>query len=199
MLNRINRWMHRRTRKRAHGSDEEEPSPMSLMPILPAQRPLMLTPTPSREELLQSVPNVTAKSGFFMRLPADLRRQILTEAFGGRTVHMDLSFDEPLLVLRGDELRRAIDATGHYGLWITANGRSQPSALVADRKFKTWEWWGCVCHRDAECRMRRKGRVSEPYTDGCRAGVAKCGDWAGDVPRKCQLGAMGWLRACRQA
>jgi len=153
---------------------------------------------PSREDLMGFTSKATAGSAFFQRMPADLRRQILVEAFGSRTVHMDLSFDNSLLILRGKELRKAIDATGHYGLCITTNGRSYPLPY-ANRKSKAWEWWGCVCHRDPECRIRGKRPVSEPWTDRCRAGVASCGEWVGEVPDKCQLGALGWLCACRQA
>ncbi|KFY21172.1 hypothetical protein V491_03102, partial [Pseudogymnoascus sp. VKM F-3775] len=57
-------------------------------PLLPMKRPGILTPSPSTEALSLS----TERYGYFQLLPYEIRRQILTEALGGRTLHVDLTY-----------------------------------------------------------------------------------------------------------
>ncbi|KAM7206139.1 hypothetical protein V8F20_002921 [Naviculisporaceae sp. PSN 640] len=88
-------------------------------------------------------------------------------------------------------------------------GSSSRSFTYTLGKFKVkkkdtpqWEWWGSVCHRDVEWRMRedpRKRLLAEPWRDTCREGEACCDGWAGAIPDKCMVGVMGWLLSCRQA
>ena len=138
---------------------------------------------------------------------------------------MDLSLQaEPELLpfrSRGDGMPRNEDPAGHCG--ILGKNRSvvdggdarsgggggssrRPVARFWNSKRGVkgrtpWEWRSSVCHRDSEWRMRPshgKRMVSEPWGDTCCEGVARCGDWAGDVPGKCVVGVMGWLCVCRQ-
>ncbi|KFY47460.1 hypothetical protein V496_10631 [Pseudogymnoascus sp. VKM F-4515 (FW-2607)] len=57
------------------------------LPFLPTKRQNILTPSPSQENLVSSMDNY----GIFHRLPLEIRCTILIEAFGGRTLHMDLT------------------------------------------------------------------------------------------------------------
>ncbi|KAF5695616.1 hypothetical protein FDENT_241 [Fusarium denticulatum] len=60
-------------------------------PTLPSPRSHFLTPSPSMEALSQSQQNAL----FFQMLPYEIRKQILTEAFGDRTIHVDLAYSHP--------------------------------------------------------------------------------------------------------
>lgn len=51
----------------------------------------VLKVAPQRRDLTPPDPAATAVSGLFQRLPTEIRRQILTTAFGGRVIHVDLS------------------------------------------------------------------------------------------------------------
>lgn len=177
-------------------------------PPLPAQRALTITPSPSQEHL--SVYSST--SPFFRLLPPLIRRRILIEAFGERTLHIDLVYDHPPKYLdhspRGYEAQvRQLIQRGqwpHCGVELgTYSWRNR------DTKYpKAWRWFSCVCHRDGEwdVRERAKGRengvrvMTEPHQDICLDGMAQCcQSWRGEMPGKCFVGAMGWLLACRLA
>ncbi|CAH0025420.1 unnamed protein product [Clonostachys rhizophaga] len=135
---------------------------------------------------------------FFGRFPAEIRRCILEHAFGQRTLHMDLAFVRPHLVL--DELQSSRE-TGHAKI-----NRRRSTDL--DFRQVDWRWLGCVCHRSKpEEQPLSLGRLrSDPgscaregYREGCMVGEGECAHWPGEWPAKCQVGALGWLLSCRQA
>lgn len=180
----LSKWIRR---KLTNKKDNQTPSP----PILPLQRPCVLTPSPSRESLLLSVASATANSAFFQRLPFELRHKILIEAFGNHTVHMDLCFDHPVLPLR----KHQQDATHCHANVPTPSLRPR----LDKSKPKRWVWWSSVCHR-ASPGLFRTPMGDEPYEDACRQGASDwCEFWPGAIPGKCFVGAMGWLLSCRQA
>ncbi|KAI0131562.1 hypothetical protein F4814DRAFT_438006 [Daldinia grandis] len=135
----------------------------------------------------------TAINSFFQRIPAEVRRMILVEAFGNRTVHLDLCFDHPMVYLSDEEAQKQ---RNHYGI---DPGQARRPKRDTTRP-KAWKWFSCVCHRDTEPRVRGVGGSSEPYTDICLGGTAgSCRGWRGEFPYRCFLGVMGWLLTCRQA
>jgi len=133
--------------------------------------------------------------GFFA-LPTELRREILIEAFGRRTIHVDL------------RLRATLDGNGTPETRIPRHGGYPPlMASEPDRESqkecrkgsKTWQWYSCICHRVAPPGESSLW-VQEPFWDSCLQGVAACCDaWAGAFPQKCTVGATGFLLSCRQA
>lgn len=157
------------------------------LPFLPAQRPRILTPSPSHEFLVPSVASAAAKSSFFQRLPFEIRHKILTEAFGDMTVHMDLRYDRPPVPSRGPKFSHAgVHAPG---------GRPK----LDKSKPKQWRWWSSVCHRSAPIPLGESWST-KPFEDGCRWGEGYwCESWPGETQHKCFIGAMGWLLSCRQA
>lgn len=171
-------------------STPSEPIPDPL-PFLPIQRPSTLTPSPSTEALVSS----TDSYGYFQHLPYEIRRQILTEALGGRTLHMDLTYRNRPIRKKGKYI---IGKDGGY----------------AYAKSKTWGWYSCECHQTDSLwpdGIARRNFGEErwitnqrklPCAGGCKDGRnhRKCGPEVDDKqPLKCRVNAMGWLLACRQA
>ncbi|OBT97676.1 hypothetical protein VE01_04594 [Pseudogymnoascus verrucosus] len=187
------KWLRKKVlRKKKRGSRNKD-----LLPLLPADRPSILTPSTSSENLV-SFDNY----GLFQRLPYEIRRSILIEAFGGRTLHMDLEFNHPLVRKSGTQTE-----ISHCDL---------DSNLIRDTDIrKGWQWFGCVCHRreDGHCGSlfrslfgTREGELipkGRPWEDTCWRGIpnpSECGLLRGkDGPSKCFIGIIGWLLACRQA
>ncbi|KFY47842.1 hypothetical protein V495_01787 [Pseudogymnoascus sp. VKM F-4514 (FW-929)] len=173
----------------------------SSLPFLPVKRPNILTPSPSRENLVSSMDNY----GVFQRLPLEIRRAILIEAFGGRSLHMHLSYDYPLI----RKSKPQTTTTTHCGLGSNLTRNS--------KRRESWQWFGCVCHRPDYWpekspysspfpNMNKIGTVdlkSRPDQDVCLSGVvndgvnSECGP-PGEED-KCFIGVMGWLLACRQS
>lgn len=165
-------------------------------PRLPDTRPHALTPSPSQEVLLQ-------ECLFFKKLPYELRREILIQAFGKDRLHIDLSFENPPAPYAPGQ-RRERDHAGINAL----NGACGRLPYLDHKQPKSWLWWGSVCHRyfHPPDRGDKAGPMSGgwgpqgPWEDYCRYGFAPhCDKWPGDMPFKCRIGAMGWLLTCRQA
>lgn len=161
------------------------------LPFLPPQLPGVLTPISSLADGSSSI-SLLQNYGMFGRLPYELRRQILIEAFGSRRLHIHLSYGYPL----SRKPTTALDRK-HCGLGIeVVPDHAQPLA---------WQWFGCVCHRPArysehELEQRKAAdklpEGIEPCDDRCLdASFCDC-DQAGP---SCFVGVMGWLLACRQA
>lgn len=179
---------------------DELPSP----PFLPAARAHELENFPNLDQDVDA----TATSSFFQQLPPDIRRLILIEAFGDRIVHVDLQ-----LLKNAGSLEAYDHFHGHvpdHGLqsWVKWTPFSSSAALPSPQ----WRWYGCVCHREPERLVRRhtitNKSLSPPWFDSClrtkdTQDTAKsgrvCREWSGEEPLKCRVGAMGWLRTCRQA
>lgn len=209
-------WIEGKLGKNRKDSAVPEP------PMLPEPRRI-LTPSPSKDDL--SLPHQTAP--IFTRLPPEIRHEILLQAFGGRTVHIDLVYQHP-----PDPSRERDNSSGHYGKRFESDSS----------KRKRWQWRGCVCHRNPSniCRMYgqkqagildpsggptgdiwpplypqdpssglgedmfRAWELDEPGEDGCCRGFGlRCPDHTdpdiGGTPDSCWIGAMGWLLACRRS
>ncbi|KEY70802.1 hypothetical protein S7711_10214 [Stachybotrys chartarum IBT 7711] len=121
----MRKWVRRKLRSNKterDGGAEPEPEP----PYLPSVRSHALSTI-----TLDTARDGQAQSPFF-RLPVELRRQILIAAFGGRTLHMDLRFDRPLLkgkVPEYDNGHARIISYRHKG---------------NSEQRKVWEWTGCL-------------------------------------------------------
>jgi len=154
-------------------SEDEDSIPPGL-PVLPEERAHTLSPSQSRENLLQS--GAATGSPFFERLPSEIRHKIYIAAFGDRTIHMDLNFDRP-----------GVRGKTH-----------EPADLEkCNPEFSTeppteWIWSSSVCHRNPSL---------EACHDNCRIGGKNtmCSLFPGEAPDKCNLGVLGWLLTCRQA
>lgn len=136
---------------------------------------------------------------FFERLSPDLRRMILIEAFGDRTIHIDLRLDRPL---RPRPPRKRMHAGG---VDVLAQGDGW---YRETKKPRAWQWYSCVCHRDPESFVERwhgagEGPMaSHPARDTClRRRPQSCDSPPGDTGdmSRCFLGVTGWLMTCRQA
>lgn len=221
----LSRWV----RRRIHGADSANAQPADAsesrevflryipelaepVPALPAERPRALTPSSSREDLRVSAAGATAQSSFFQRLPFEIRRRILVEAFGGHTIHMDLSFDHPEVPLdKGyfDDSIKHLSNHGNYNRETKLELRQETPRYKVDPALpKRWIWRSSDCHRNppwdsrSDDHNKYKDRAVNASEDRCRLGGAEgyfCQLWPGERPHKCFVGAMGWLLSCRQA
>lgn len=139
--------------------------------------------------------------GLFHRLPLEIRHLILAEAFGFRTIHIDLSFGYPL------ERKETPSST----LLKERRHCDLGSKLVPDENQpKGWQWFGCVCHRRSEwvaeeCeeyKFRWDARMPGVHDDGCLRGVicsCETGTEQDHELDPCFIGIMGWLLSCHSA
>ena len=189
----IRKWIRKKL-----DSDPQKGEPLQQelppLPFLPTTRSRPLIPPQSEDQL--------ANYGLFGILPLELRRRILIEAFGGQTLHMDLSYRHPLVrtPTRGPE-GSAMHRPRHCD-W--------ESKLVADTSQpEQWQWFSCVCHRRAGYSEAEKEQglpamegslTVEPCDDECLEGsksMCRCPQGTGGVA--CFVQVMGWLLSCRQA
>ncbi|CAM1504838.1 Fc.00g024290.m01.CDS01 [Cosmosporella sp. VM-42] len=169
------------------------------LPYLPDHRPRVLTAVPSRVHELP-----TQRCIWFDEIPYDIRRDILIFAFGDRLLHMDISFRRPNAALSPGEpvppTHCGINNTNHYGYG---------TPLKLDYGLPpAWHWWSSICHRNPYDLPAHKRAMSGdrgpigPWNDLCAIDhtyTGNCDMWPGEIPFKCQVGAMGWLLTCRQA
>ncbi|KAL7924347.1 hypothetical protein ACQKWADRAFT_286491 [Trichoderma austrokoningii] len=215
MTNAIVTWFRRRrvarSSRKQRAPSESSPKLNEALsvpphPRLPSQRRARLTPTPSCEDLISTSRAATANSSFFTKLPLEIRRKILIEAFGGQTVHMDLVYDHPLVPPEEDAFKKQ-DGTyysqphGNMNLRFQGGTSDSSNLRLDDSRPKEWAWRSSVCHRNFPGRHRTM--QIQPAEDYCRFGQTEwqrtCLAWPGESPTKCLIGAMGWLRSCRQA
>ncbi|KAH6655997.1 hypothetical protein BKA67DRAFT_657891 [Truncatella angustata] len=193
----IRKWIRSKLDSTAHGKGRRQGQAMrDDLPFLPLSRPRGLTPVPSSQDIAnrsQSFYNY----GLFRHLPYELRRQILINAFGGQTLHLDLTYARPLVrKLTSMDLSNGIERA-HYGLG---------SELVVNMsRSEGWQWFSCVCHRrlgysESEIDERHTAnkfyQTIEPCDDQCLKGLM-CDN--GQCGSACFVGTMGWILACRQA
>lgn len=172
-------------------SKEPNRSPPNAPPALPDVRPRPLTATTSDA-------TATAESSFFQLLPSELRRRVLIEAFGARTLHLDLRLEHPL---KKNSKPGTSHSRGH------ANAQLFHPSLRDSAQRREWTWWSCVCHQWIPCGDLNRDPpglevpFTEPTLDRCRdpSGLPRCESYPGELPEKCSIGAMGWLLVCRQA
>lgn len=166
------------------------------LPTLPKERPRPITPTTSCNSFHPEPSDAVRGSQFFQDFPLEIRRKILREAFGDGVIHMDLIYDYPSIKSLESNRQNHCNwniasATGEHGVY-----EPQDSQLP-----KQWIWRGSTCHRNPPV-PGRPGDQVQPSQDLCRFGQTpyeSCKLWPGDYPRKCFVGAMGWLLSCRQA
>jgi hypothetical protein len=184
---------------------------LELLPSLPSERPHILTPSPSQEKLCQRIAAAPADNTFFQQLPYEIRRRVLIEAFGSRTVHMDLRFGHPE-VPRGDGV---VESDARERPHCNRNRMDRYERVSWDPRYleldilkpKEWIWSSSVCHRafphwtDTRYANKEDPNAAE---DRCRFGGyrATSGHYCqvyGADHTQCSLGVMGWLLSCRQA
>jgi hypothetical protein len=190
----IKNWI-RSTANKVRNQPPHDP-PGYLPPALP------FLPTPFfRQSNLSRADENPSNYGLFAILTRELRRQILVNAFGNRTLHIDLSYSHPLVRTAGASSAPPTSGHRHCRLF---------SVLVPDRSSpKRWQWFGCVCHRrgdySASEREQRYASMQvlqtvEPCDDGClEASEAMCICPAAESSESCFLGGMGWLLSCQEA
>ncbi|KAF5695615.1 hypothetical protein FDENT_240 [Fusarium denticulatum] len=198
MNRRFKAWVKAKRHGRPSISQDPE------MPCLPNPRPYALTPTPSQEQITKLAETVP-----FFRLPLELRRKILTHAFGNRTVHMDLVLTHPLRKPLNAASYRSIDPKdrfcgGGHGVEHLYPYTKQNLGLDTSQP-KYWQWRGCVCHRllPPEYNITVKfPHYAKPGDDRCCDGWGiHCGVWTRKhrMLDSCWIGAIGWILTCRQA
>lgn len=186
--------------------------PLSLAPSLP----------PRLESLSQEwCPSQQSHAGFF-QLPLELRQRILREAFGDRTLHLDVRARTSMHVLMGPREANRCKGNALKMHRPGARGWRRLAPWFSPKEYKygwhsneslealpAWRWEGCFCHagkviwndprrRDVLC-----SRGLEPlFYDGCWRGKAWCCDEDGDygvLPDDARVGAMGFLLSCKRA
>lgn len=195
----IRQWLRRQRSKFAASNRDLDVSGVAKTPL--PSLPFLLD-TQQLDSLPASTPesgnNVLRVRGFFHQLPPELRRMILIEAFGRLTLHIHLGLNHPYLPAT------AILLYGSKLCHTQHGGASVPLQESADKPRKenrdtskpmAWQWWSCVCHRGDPGGQW----FIQPHWDRCLNGRADCWLWPGELPAKCQIGAIGWLRTCWQA
>ena len=163
----IKKWISGILLGRNKANNLEAPESASRQPDVPA--------LPSARKRLLSQYYPKSNSVFFTRFPREVRDQIYIAAFGGRTLHLDLQWDQAILPDESCHLIH-VHHTEHVG-------RNRNARLI-------WVWSSSVCHRHP---------MAEPWDDRCQSGSSRelCNHfYPGD---NCLLGVMGWLLSCRQA
>ena len=137
------------------------------------------------------------QSLFFFCLPAEIRHRILCAAFGDRTVHMDLRLRPRLYTAETSKACSPSQFHAGYPPLLTRWDVKIPRGIddrTGDDKKPAWRWYGCVCHRNTPGTAWK-----QPYDDLCLSGYGRCSGYPGNVPEKCMVGAMGFLRSCKRA
>ncbi|KAI2601957.1 hypothetical protein GGR54DRAFT_626261 [Hypoxylon sp. NC1633] len=175
-------WIREKLRPSNQTSQTLEGSSLSTLPRLPAERPGILTTSPSRDQLAP-IDNY----GDFSRLPPKIRRQILIEAFGNMILHMDLGLSTGP---SNRPIPLAKTATAHRVFRAKRVDVDEP---------RDWQWQSCVCDRRPWWTGQKGVRRDTPFYDRCTPIPRDRPDWQKVTYAKYRIGVMGWLRACRQA
>ena len=148
-------------------------------------------------------------SALFTNLPSEIRRMILMEAFGQRTLHMDLSCYKNWPLYYSTYFDDHIEAKAMHNLPVVGGCGDQEHLGSFQHKGDNkrryhWLWWSSVCHRNLPGNLRgsmgaRDGQLKAPWDDDCRNGMARYCRYWGTPGRCCRVGALGFLRSCRQA
>jgi hypothetical protein len=179
-MKRFQSWVVRHRRQKDSKANDADGSYASdsrresdVMPTLPATRQRAVS-SAGTEATQQQSP-------FFTKLPTELRDRIYVQAFGNRTIHIDLSHDHADFA--GDR---------HAGL----SGKFYKDQSTP----RQWRWWSCTCHRLQHVKDGKQYRL-DFWLDRCRQAeqtYCRFEDLQLD-PSECLVGAMGWLLSCRQA
>ncbi|KAF6829486.1 hypothetical protein CPLU01_07892 [Colletotrichum plurivorum] len=183
MTNSLSTWIRKKVGREKDIREQHfnEPEPLYL-PSTP-RRPI----TPANVNVPSESPKLITPNGPFFRLPAELRTDIIAEAFGNKTLHVLVEFDCPPIHT----------PAGHGGTRPSPSQTAREGEIARHlRRRRRWRWRSCVCHRE----LRDHEWWRTIGEDRCLAGEApNCHRWHGETPGKCFLGVMGWLLSCRQA
>lgn len=136
------------------------------------------------------------KKGFFDILPAEIRRQIMMDAFGDNIIHIDLQYRYPYRTLSFKEPNQHTEHAVHDAYQRRGNKSAGE---------KEWRWWSCICHHlppETNPVWMSHGRRALPtktFAVSCLEGISQCEKWQGTWPSKCHVGVMGWMLSCKQA
>ena len=143
-------------------------------------------PLPPRAEF--SIGPPSANNNPLGSFPPEIRRLIILEAFGNRTLHMDLAFMQPPFRLRSSF------SVSHVNYRTERRNGVRPPR---------WEWWGWEC-QDGPLQVWDKPVDSDvnkprPANDFCgHLGKAHHDyDLVRPAPRPRFIGILGWLLSCR--
>src|SRR5690606_1573801 len=92
--------------------------------------------------------------------PYEVRRQILVEAFGGRRMHIDLSYGHPF---SRNARNMRTSGSGPDNMKTHRHCDLGSELFPDDFQPKEWQWFGCVCHRRAGFSELEK---QQRYDDG---------------------------------
>jgi hypothetical protein len=200
MKSKLKKWLKSRNPFTGLSGNTDDEDGLDRLPHL-GHRRHVLTPSLSQETLPppSSSPLPSDSScRLFTCLPYEIRRAILTTAFGNRTVHIHLTFTHPAVPRLLPEESPYI----HHAGWDKQDRGAPYSQLKVDRsRAKRWMWSGSVCHRNAPwITAQWKYAWHGPWEDTCQVGHGPfCELYPGDMPGKCMIGVVGWLLTCRQA
>ncbi|OCL08673.1 hypothetical protein AOQ84DRAFT_292646 [Glonium stellatum] len=140
------------------------------MPKLPSSRPRAITLSHSA---------IGQDSPFFTRLPLEMREKVYLNAFGRRSIHIDLCFD-------------------HVDFFGPGHANLRTPFFKDASTPKEWRWWSCVCHR-MQKEVNSELFVLAFWLDRCRSGEQTYCQWVFADKSECFVGALGWLLSCHQA
>ena len=179
-MSRFSNWVGRKFKRKQLQNGQSNQGLRDIseeMPFLPAERPLILTPTASQENLL--LKSTASMSPFFAGLPIEIRREIYSQAFGKKTIHM---------ALQHKYYERSAYMTKMYP-------GSHPRRIDQHRPLTSegWYWWNCVCHFTRDFYFNDDCRHMEEryWTELEKRRGLPSGSFS--------IGLMGWLLTCRQA
>lgn len=173
------------------------------LPILPNPRPRALTPslTPGEDGISSSAPiPLYQKSCFWLKVPPNIRRDILRLAFGDTRLHIYLHY----------HYRNAPPDPGskyHCRLVTEPESWGNKRFPVTDQsQAEGWQWRGSRCHRYPPNMAKDPGPMTHrglkgPWDDYCCNGGDPdiCEAWRDEEGSSaCNIGVMGWLLSCRQ-
>lgn len=130
----------------------------------------------------------------FWTLPPELRAHIISTAFGGRIVYIDLRLRPPLL----DKSTSGRDP-GHGGYPPLMEVSRSSKGFWLPRKYRevAWRWYHCVCHRHVAWGLELP--LGYFLGDDCLKGEALClGELTKSSYDACRLGIMGFMLSCKQ-
>lgn len=173
----------------------------------PESRPVPDIPLPvltTKDGILETLKPSGIAYGLFHRLPSEIRLLILAEAFGHRTIHIDLSFGHPLV-------RRSLAGSSSISPEGSRHGGIGSELIPDESQPKGWQWLGCVCHRRTDWTVAERKKywwkISNTiglYDDECLKGqLCGCNPEPGEYSEcegdPCFIGIMSWLLSCRSA
>ncbi|ROW06633.1 hypothetical protein VPNG_06704 [Cytospora leucostoma] len=188
----------------AKQSNPKQASPQNeyVVPLLPAERPRRLSEAASARH-----DKSLRHYGTFGRLPLEVRQQILTEALGGRRLHMTLSFDHPLERIPHEAQPsrwKALCLATRRKVMAMKGKQPQPQPQREQREPKPegppthcdlrsefvrnkerpqcWQWFGCVCHRreenpDSRWSLMGWKKIIPIYDCCCSGDLGVCSSW----------------------